>query len=131
MKSGVGTKQLRSFGLMVGGVFGLLGAWPAVVHQREPRLWALTLAVLLIVPAAVRPALLAQPYRAWMTLGHALGWFNTRIILGLFFYLVLTPLGVVLRWRGKDPMRMSFDPSASTYRLPRKSRPGSHMRHQF
>jgi hypothetical protein len=131
MKSGVGTKQLRSFGLMVGGVFGVLGAWPAVVHHLEPRLWALALAVLLIVPGAVRPSLLAHPYRAWMTLGHALGWFNTRIILGIFFYLILTPLGVVRRWLGKDSMRMSFDASASTYRLSRKPRPGSHMRQQF
>jgi hypothetical protein len=124
-------RQLRSFGFLVGGVFALLGTWPAAVHGLPPRVWALVLAAALVLPAAIHPRILAQPYRAWMALGHALGLVNTRIILSLFFYLVLTPVGVVLRWMGKDPMRRAWDPAAVSYRQPREPRPGSHMRQQF
>ena len=126
-----GTKEWRSFGLVVGGVFALLGAWPAVVRGDGLRIWALGLAALLVGPALVYPGALKHPHRAWMTFGHLLGWINTRIILTLVFYGVFTPVGVVLRVFGKDPMRRKFDPTAATYRLVRAPRPGSHMRHQF
>jgi hypothetical protein len=131
MGNTAGRRQLRSFGFLVGGVFAVLGAWPAVVHGQPPLFWALAIAALLVLPAAVYPPLLAHPYRAWMAVGRVVGWINTRIILAVFFYLVLTPVGLVLRWMGKDPMRRAYDPAAASYRQPREPRPGTHMRHQF
>ena len=74
---------------------------------------------------------LGPVHRVWMIIGHLLGWINTRIILGILFYLIVTPVGMVLRFRGKDPMQRRFDPRATTYRLPRQERPPSHMKHQF
>ena len=47
--------QLRSFGLLVGGIFGLIGLWPMVWRHQSPRLWAVTLAVILVLPALVAP----------------------------------------------------------------------------
>jgi len=124
-------RQERSFGFLVGGVFAILGAWPAVVHGQPPRVWALVVAALLVLPAAVHPPLLAYPYRVWMAVGRVLGRINTRIILTVFFYMVLTPVGLVMRWMGRDPMRRARDPAAASYRQPRAQRPGAHMRHQF
>jgi hypothetical protein len=131
MAQAVTRRQLRSFGFLVGGIFALLGVWPAVVHGLPWRVWALLLAGILVVPAALHPPLLVWPYRGWMAIGHALGFINTRIVLSLFFYLVLTPVGVVLRWMGKDSMRRDWDPGAASYRQPREPRPGTHMRQQF
>jgi hypothetical protein len=124
-------KQLRSFGLIVGGVFSVLGVWPALAHGLPIRAWALVIGGLLIVPALIYPAVLKGPYRAWMAAGRLLGWINSRIILSIFFYVILTPIGVFLRLLGKDPMRRRYDPTAGSYRQARQPRPASHMRHQF
>jgi hypothetical protein len=112
-------------------VFAVIGVWPRLFHGEGFRIWALVPAALLVVPAAVYPALLKYPYRGWMVVGHALGWFNTRVILTLFYYVVLTPMGMVLRLTGRDPMRRRYEPEAPSYRQTREARPGSHMRQQF
>jgi len=125
------TKHLRSFGLMVGGICALLGVWPAVWRGQPLRLWSLILGGILIALALVWPRSLTHVYRLWMTLGEALGWINTRIILSVLFYLLFTPLGLCMRLRGKDPMRRRLAPEAESYRVVRQPRPSSHMRHQF
>jgi hypothetical protein len=124
-------KSLRHFGLIVGGIFGLIGLWPAVARGQGLRSWALGLALALVVPALVAPAVLAPVHRVWMALGDALGWVNTRIVLGLIFFGVVTPTGLALKLAGRDPMRRTFDPEAATYRVPRATRPGAHMTKQF
>jgi cell division protein FtsW (lipid II flippase) len=64
------TNQLRSFGLTVGGIFALIGLWPAVFHNNDPRWWAVVLAGFLVVPALVFPRSLSWVYKRWMALGH-------------------------------------------------------------
>lgn len=125
------SKQLRSFALIVGGIFGLIGVWPLVFGKRTPAWWAIALAGALVVPGLVQPRLLGPVYRVWMALGHALGWFNTRVILGIIFYLVVTPMALVRRLLGKDSMRRDFEPGLDTYRAAKKTRPPRHMDRQF
>src|SRR5712691_2033452 len=125
------TKQLRNFGLVVGGIFGAIGLWPAIVRGQNLRLWALALGVALVLPALVAPSSLRPVYRVWMALGETLSWMNTRIILGAVFYGVVTPMGLAMRRFGHDPMRRRFEPRVDTYRVVRCPRPGSHMMRQF
>lgn len=124
-------RELRNFGLIVGGIFGALALWPAIIRGGNVRLWMLGLAVVLILPALVAPRMLAPAQRAWMALGGALGWVNTRLVLGLIFFGLVTPMALVFRLTGRDPMRRSFDPHATTYRVSRRPRPGAHMLRQF
>ena len=125
------TKQLRSFGLIVGGIFALIGVWPALWRGQPLRLWSLILGGALIALALVWPRSLAQVYRLWMTVDEVLGWINTRLILGVVFYGIFTPLGLLMRLRGQDPMRHTLAPEVDAYRVVRRPRPSSHMRHQF
>jgi hypothetical protein len=125
------TKPLRNFGLVVGGILGAIGLWPAIVRGQNPRLWALALSVALILPALVLPRSLAPLHRAWMALGEALNWINTRIILGILFYGLITPFALAMRLRGHDPMHRRREPSADTYRVVRDPRPATHMTRQF
>jgi hypothetical protein len=125
------TKQLRNFGLMVGGIFGAIGLWPTIIRGENPRLWAVALAVVLVLPALVLPRSLGPVYRIWMALANALNWINTRIILGAIFYGLVTPMGLAMRRLGHDPMRRRFEPSVDTYRVVPHPRPGSHMMRQF
>ena len=124
-------RQLRHFGYLVGGIFGLIGLWPLVWRHQNPRLWALALAVALVVPALVAPRILAPVYRVWMAAGEVLAWINTRILLGLVFYGVVTPMGLVMRLMGHDPMRRQLEPSGESYRIRCVPRPATHMKRQF
>ncbi len=71
-------------------------------------------AVLLLL-AAVAPALLAGPHRAWMRLARVLGAVNGFLFLSLLFFLVLTPLGVVLRLFGRDELKRRGPAPASMW----------------
>jgi hypothetical protein len=124
-------RQLRQFGGIVGGGFALLGVLPWALRRGEPRPILLGLGALLALGALAWPEGLRWPHRAWTALGHVLGWINTRILLGVVFYLVVTPIGAVARLFGRDPMRRRFDPKASSYRQDREARPGTHMRQPF
>ena len=75
--------------------------------------------------------LLAPIHKGWMWVGHILGWINTRILLSIVFYALVTPIGLVFRLMGKDTMRQAFAESSTTYRVVRSPRPHSHMKYQF
>ena len=104
----VSKSELRKFGLSVGGMFVLFGAiswWRG--HDVAPRvLWAL--GILLVIPGAVAPTLLGPVHHGWMRFAAGLGHVNSRIILGAFFYIFLTPLGMLLRIF-RDPLQLRFD----------------------
>ena len=124
-------KELRHFGLIVGGIFGVIGFWPMVFRGQGPRLWALAIAVALVIPAVVLPRSLTRVHRVWMAVGETLGWINTSILLSVVFYGIVTPMGIIMRCLGRDPMHRRFDPGAVTYRVLKPVRPGTHMTRQF
>jgi hypothetical protein len=125
------TKELRQFGLLVGGVFGVIGLWPIVFRSESPRWWALMLGSLLILLAASAPQSLKQVHSGWMQVGQVLGAINTKIILGIIYYFLITPMGLSMRLLGKDPMHRTLTQGTNTYRVVRAPRPRQHMRHQF
>jgi hypothetical protein len=95
----------REFGLVVGCVFALLGGWwlyrgkfGSAAHV------LLLLGALLIFFGLTWPRALVWPNKAWMLLAGALSFVTTRIILGLVFFLIVTPIGVVKRLSGWDPL---------------------------
>ena len=124
-------RELRRFGLLVGGIFAVIGVWPLVVRGGTPRLWAGVAAAALVLPALVAPARLRPIHRYWMALANALGWFNTRLVLGTLFLVLITPVGLIRRLFHPDPLGRRFRPDLNTYRVPRQSRAPDHLRHQF
>jgi hypothetical protein len=123
--------QLRSFGLLVGSLFALIGVWPMVIHGEAFRWWAMALAGLFILPALIMPWCLRPIHRAWMFMGHVLGWINTRIILAIGFYGIMMPVGLAMRFVGRDPMQRQYIAEITSYRVTRADRHGRHMRQQF
>ena len=124
-------KQLRSFGLTVGGVFLLIGIFPFVWRGEELRLWAVIPAGLLIPLGLILPQVLAPLYKGWMAVGHVLGWINTRIILGILYYGLVVPMGLIMKIMGRDPMRRACVPGMESYRVVREPRSPSHMKNMF
>ena len=78
-------------------------------------------AVALVFPAALRPV-----YHIWMKIGHVLGWINTRLILGLVFFVLFAPLALLFKVFGRDPMDRKLDDSPS-YRKPSHHLPRDRM----
>lgn len=116
---------------MMGGVLGIIGLWPVILRGESVRIWAVVAAGIFVAQALFLPASLQRLYRGWMTFGHAIGWVNTRILLGLVFYGLVTPMGWVVRMVSNDPMRRAFDPTCQSYRVPCTTRPGHDMKNQF
>jgi hypothetical protein len=94
-----------SFGLGVGGVCVALGAW--LWWRGSPTIGPVLLVTgtLLVGLGLVAPMALRVPNRIWWRVALVLGWVNTRILLTLFFAVVLTPVGVVRRIFGHNPLR--------------------------
>lgn len=131
MEGMVEKKELRNFGLIVGGIFCLIGIWPAIRHGEGLRLWAVVPGALLIPLGLIAPTALAPLFKIWMKVGHVMGWVNTRIILGILYFGLITPMGVVMRLFGWDSMRRAFSPNDESYRVVRHARPRNHMTRQF
>ena len=99
-----GTPRGRSFGLSVGGVFAAMTVWFFWRGRMTAATVCGVLAAALILPALVWPSLLRRPAALWFRFSHLLGWVNTRILLTTLFIVVLTPMGVVMRLFGWDPL---------------------------
>jgi hypothetical protein len=74
---------------------------------------------------------LRRLYGGWLTVARALAWVNARVILTIVFVAILTPVGLIRRLLGYDPMRRRLDPAAPTYRVEHERRPSSHMEKQY
>jgi hypothetical protein len=114
-------------------LFAVVGALVAAyLAYRGNRYWPYAAGgggVFLVLGFAGRP-LLRPVQIAWMVLAHALAWINTRLLLGLFFFLVMTPVGLVMRMTGKDSLQRRFDRSAPTYWIKREKKPMDRNRYQ-
>lgn len=88
--------------------------------------------MLLVVPGAIMPAVLGPVERAWMAMAGVLGHVNARIILTALFYLVMTPIGWIVRL-GRDPMDRRLDPAKPSDWIRRQPEPADleHYRRQF
>jgi hypothetical protein len=126
-----GTKELRSFGLVLGAMFAaLFGVLPLLRHRPSPS-WPWILASLLWILALICPAALSYLHRGWTRLGLALGWVNTRIILTLLFAITIVPAGLMMRLFGRDRMARKLDPDCASYRVPSRQRPDKDMERPF
>ncbi len=116
-----GQRELRNFGLLVGGVFLVLGLLFLLRHKPWYP-WLLAPGAVLILGGAVLPRALKPVYIVWMSLALVLGFVVSHVVLTLFFFLVITPVGLVARMAGKDFLRLKLDPNARTYWIPRPPR---------
>ncbi len=115
--------ELRWFGLLLFLFFALIGGlvfWRLGSLAVPSVLW-LAGAVLGLVYYAVRP--LRRPmYLGWMYAVYPLGWTISHLLFGCIYFLVMTPIGLLMRLSGRDPLERRFDPEAGTYWVERPAR---------
>lgn len=112
-------KNVRNFGYLFGGICALATVF---FLYKGNGVWMWTAAgVLFFIATALAGYPLLKPlYIGWMLFAFVLGWFNTRLLLGLFFYLVLSPIGLGLRLAGKDLLGRKIDRNVKSYWIRRE-----------
>lgn len=122
----------RAFGLVFAAVFALIGLWP-LLSAESMRLWALIVAVLFIAATYFAPGALKPLNRLWFLFGALLHKIVSPLAMALLFFVTVTPIAILMRLAGKDPLRLKFDRVAKSYWIERTP-PGpapETMRNQF
>ena len=122
----------RNFGLWFALIFTAIALLP--LRTGGPvRVWALAAGVAFFLAALAAPGLLHPLNRVWTRFGTILGRVINPVATSLVFFIGVTPIALVLRWMGKDSLRLKADPAVASYWLPRTppGPTGESMRNQF
>lgn len=119
--------QTRKFGFLLAGVAAIVFA---IFYWRtaEWTLWLAAVGLGVLLVAVFFPRALKQVYTGWMALAIVLGFVSTHIILTIVYYLVITPIGLIMRVFAKDPLNRKINRSAGTYWIPKIKEPYSRGR---
>ncbi len=123
----------RAFGVVFALIFAGLGAWLAAGGRGAWPVAAFALAAAFGLAAWLGPRLLAPLNRLWTRFGRLIHAVVSPVVLGLLFYAVITPTGLIMRALGKDPLGLAYDREAKSYWIKRQP-PGpapDTMRNQF
>ena len=112
-----GAHELRKFGLTVGMVFVLLGVL-FLLRDRSSYPFFLGAGAVLVAFGVIWPHALKYVYLAWMALAFALGLIMSNVILTLFFFLLVTPTGLLARLFQKDFLARKWNKQAASYWIP-------------
>lgn len=115
-KLNIDKQELKRYGITMGGIFLVIAVFIFIRHKHSI-LFApvMSVALIFLVVAASRPIFLKPAYLVWMKFALALSWINTRLILIVIFYLVFTPIGLVMRLCGIDLLTRKIDKQRGSY----------------
>lgn len=117
IKQQTDAQRLRKFGIVMAVAFAVLGSL-LLWRQRPAGPFLLCVGAAFLVAGLILPPVLAPIERAWMALARVLQVVMTTLILTLTFFVVMTPMGFLLRLSGKDLLDMRRDPDAESYWVP-------------
>lgn len=118
-REAVRSSSNRSFGIVFTVVFGLIGLAP-ILGDGSIRWWSLAIAGVFLVLSLFYPQLLAPLNRLWTRFGLLLHNIVNPIVLGLLFFVVVTPIGLLMRLFGKRPLNIDFDRETTSYWIDRE-----------
>ena len=119
----------RSFGLLFFVVFLIVSLWP-LTHEGSIRIWSVIVSAVFLILGLINSRLLTPLNVLWFKLGMILGAIISPIVMGIVFFLVVTPTGLILRIMGKDLLNKKYDKEKETYWIKRDTSIGT-MKRQF
>jgi len=128
-KSKIKMNSNRNFGLVFFIIFLILGLWP-ITNGEEIRIWLILLAFIFLILGIMESKLLSPLNRLWFKFGIMLGAIVAPIVMGAIFFIVVTPIGIVMSIIGKDLLNKKHDKKKETYWIKRIKPTGS-MKRQF
>ncbi len=124
------TRFLRQFGVVLAGLSAAVALWQFFYGHASLWPWLLIALVALLL-AWLAPTWLRPLARGWMWIGHWLGFVNTRLLLGLVFFLVITPVSLLFRLIGRDALALKKKQANSYWQQQDKSWPPDDFKNQF
>ena len=119
----------RSFGFLFFVVFLAVSLWP-LKSQGDLRLWAFILSLIFLVLGVLNSKFLNPLNKLWYKFGIFLGSIISPIVMGIVFFIVVTPVGLIMRFLGKDVLRINKSKFVSTYWINREKQTNT-MKKQF
>jgi hypothetical protein len=113
--------ELQKFAITLFCALGILGGF-VLWRKGETGLFWGGIGIVVLLVGLLRPRLLGPIYGGWMEISFVMGFFMTHLLLALMYYLIFTPVAVVMKLLGKDPLRLKHDRNAKSYwiKRPRK-----------
>ena len=118
----------KSFGIVFAVVFGLIAFWP-LIKSDDIRIWALVISIIFFVLGLINSKILTPLNRLWFKVGIFLGNFIAPIVMGIIFFLVVTPTGIIMKLLGKDLIKLKKSNEKSYWIEKKKIK--SSMKNQF
>ena len=118
----------RSFGIVFFVIFLLISVYP-LLYNENIRIWSLIISIIFLFLGIINSRILTPFNHIWFKFGLVLGRFISPLIMGLVFFLVVTPIGLLMRVFKKDLLNLKFDKN-DTYWI-NKQEPKSKMKDQF
>ena len=118
----------RSFGIVFFIVFLLIGTYP-LLNDDHVRIWSLIISIVFLILGLLNSKILFPLNKIWFKFGILLGKIISPLIMGLIFFVVVTPIGLLMRLFNKDLINLKFNKSKSYWI--EKNEPKSKMKNQF
>ena len=128
MTTEINKSSNKSFGLVFFFVFILIGIYP-ILNQGNIRVWSIIIAVVFLILGLSNSRILTPLNRIWFKFGIFLGKMISPIIMGVIFFLVVTPIGLIMKILGKDLLNIKYNKKKSYWI--EKNDPKSKMKNQF
>ena len=122
------TSSNRSFGIVFFVVFLIISLYP-IINNESIRLWSLIISLIFLILGIFNSSLLSPLNKLWFKFGIFLGKIISPVIMGIIFFLVVTPIGIIMRLIGKDVLNLKYNNSKSYWI--EKTGPKSKMKNQF
>ena len=106
--------DIRKFGITIGIILMIIAGF-LFWKEKESYQIFLTVGTILFMLGILVPAILKPIYWIWMIFATILGWIMTRVILSLLFYIIVTPIGLIPRFFGKQFLELKWDKSKESY----------------
>ena len=118
----------KSFGIVFFIVFLLISIYP-IINDKEIRVWSLIVSLIFLILGLTNSNILSPLNKIWFKFGIFLGSFVSPIVMGVVFFLVVTPISLLMKLFGKDVLSLKKNNSKSYWI--EKSGPKSRMKDQF
>ena len=118
----------RSFGIIFFVVFFLIALYP-LIYNGEIRIWSALISLIFLVLGLMNSKILTPPNKLWFKFGIFIGKIISPLIMGIIFFFVVTPIGLIMKLLRKDILNLKYNSSASYWI--EKNEPSSKMKNQF
>ena len=129
LKSNIKISSNRNFGIVFFIFFLVVSFWP-LTYGEQIRIWSAVISLIFLILGLMNSKLLTPLNQLWFKFGMILGAIVAPIVMGFVFFLVVTPIGFIMRIMGKDLLKKRYDKKRGTYWIKRDKLVSS-MKQQF